>query len=117
MHRGTRGAASGCIAAIFLFGLAAAAQANDEASYQAICNENAQPEQCICLLGELKKELSAGDYKAFLTVSVASAEDPGKTLQVMREQVSSDEEMLDMTQRIATAVSPAAENCGIVSER
>ena len=117
MRQGLRGAASGGIAALALLGIAAAAQAGDEASYQAICKENAALEQCDCLLGELKGKLSPGDYQAFLTVSVASAEDPGKTLQVMREQVSSDEEMLDMTQRIATAVSPAAETCGIAPPR
>lgn len=114
MRQGLRSAVSGGIAALILFGPATAPQASDEASYQAICKENAPLEQCDCLLGKLKTELSASDYQAFLTVSVASAEDPSKTLQVMREQVSSDTEMLDMTQRIATAVSPAAETCGIV---
>ena len=92
----------------------AAALAEDEASYQAICKENAPAEQCDCLLRELKGNLSPSDYKAFLTVSVASARNPATTLEVMRAQAEGEEEVAAMSSRIAGAVAPATRACGII---
>ena len=92
----------------------AAVQAEDEASYQAICTENAPAEQCTCLLRELKINLSPKDYEAFLVVSVASARNPETTLEVMRAQAESEEAVAAMSSRIAGAVAPATKACGII---
>ena len=91
-----------------------AVQAKDEASYQAICTENAPAEQCTCLLRELKINLSPKDYEAFLVVSVASARNPETTLEVMRAQAESEEAVAAMSSRIAGAVAPATKACGII---
>ena len=95
----------------------APAQAEDEASYQALCEENAPVEQCNCLLRELKGNLSPRDYQAFLTVSVVSARDPSKTLEVMRAQADGEEEVAAMSSRIAGAVAPATRTCGIIKDQ
>ena len=101
-----------------IFGIAGAqAQAEDEASYQALCEENAPVEQCNCLLRELKGNLSPRDYQAFLTVSVVSARDPSKTLEVMRAQAEGEKEVAAMSSRIAGAVAPATKTCGIIKDQ
>ncbi len=112
MTKGFPCATASVALALCLFG--GAAQAEDEADYQAICRENAPAEQCTCLLRELKGNLSPRDYQAFLTVSVVSARDPAKTLEVMRAQAEGEEEVAAMSSRIAGAVAPATEVCGIV---
>ncbi|MDJ0945479.1 MAG: hypothetical protein QNJ30_18580 [Kiloniellales bacterium] len=113
MTKGFPCATASLALALAVFG-SAAAQAEDEASYQAICEENAPIEQCTCLLRELKGNLSPQDYQAFLTVSVASARDPAKTLEVMRAQANGEEEVAAMSSRIAGAVAPATKACGII---
>ncbi len=113
MTKGFPCAAASLALALSIFA-SGAAKAEDEASYQAICEENAPVEQCNCLLRELKGNLSPRDYQAFLTVSVASARNPAKTLDVMRAQADGEEEVAAMSSRIAGAVAPATKICGII---
>ena len=106
--------ATACAALVFFFLGSGSVQAENEASYQAICKENAPAEQCNCLLRELKVNLSPEDYQAFLTVSVASARNPATTLEVMRAQADGEEAVAAMSSRIAGAVAPATKACGII---